>query len=141
MRTTVTLDPDVEKLLRRAVRERGQSFKKVLNSAIRHGLTHKPKPVRFRQKTFRMGPAAPGVNLTKALQSLRSWRTRRSFANSSWVNETRRCKCAPPRSQRRCKRTRLREKMDRSGVLGYGANRIRVDPLLAFIRVSIDAVC
>ena len=68
MRTTVTLDSDVEKLLRRAVRERGQSFKKVLNSAVRHGLTHKPKPKRFRQKTFRMGPAAPGVNLTKALQ-------------------------------------------------------------------------
>jgi hypothetical protein len=67
MRTTVTLDPDVEKLLRRAVRERGQSFKKVLNSAIRHGLTHKPKPMRFRQKTFRMGPA-PSVNLAKALQ-------------------------------------------------------------------------
>ncbi len=68
MRTTVTLDPDVEKLLRRAVRQRGQSFKKVLNLAIRHGLTHKFKPKRFRQKTFHMGPAAPGVNLTKALQ-------------------------------------------------------------------------
>jgi len=68
MRTTVTLDPDVAKLLRRAVRERGQSFKKVLNSAIRHGLAHKPKPKRFRQKSFHMGRAAPGVNLTKALQ-------------------------------------------------------------------------
>ena len=68
MRTTVTLDPDVEKLLRRAVRERGQSFKKVLNSAIRHGLTHRLKPKRFRQKSFDMGPPAPGVNLTKALQ-------------------------------------------------------------------------
>ena len=67
MRTTVTLDPDVEKLLRRAVRERGQSFKKVLNSAIRHGLTHKNKPKRFRQRTYRMGQPALGVNLTKAL--------------------------------------------------------------------------
>jgi hypothetical protein len=68
VRTTVTLDPDVEKLLHRAVRARGQSFKKVLNSAIRHGLTHKPKRKRFRQKSFHMGPAAPGVNLIKALQ-------------------------------------------------------------------------
>jgi hypothetical protein len=68
MRTTVTLDRDVEKLLRRAVRERGQSFKKVLNSAVRHGLMHKPEPKRFRQKTFHMGAAAPGVNVTKALQ-------------------------------------------------------------------------
>jgi hypothetical protein len=68
MRTTVTLDPDVERLLRRAVRERGQSFKQVLNSAVRNGLMHKRKPKRFRQKTFRMGPAAPGVNLIKTLQ-------------------------------------------------------------------------
>jgi hypothetical protein len=67
VRTTVTLDPDVERLLRRAVRERGQSFKTVLNTALRHGLSHKPKPKRFRQKTFHMGQPAPGVNLTKAL--------------------------------------------------------------------------
>lgn len=63
----MTLDPDVERLLRRAVRERGQSFKTVLNTALRHGLSHKPKPKRFRQKTFHMGQPAPGVNLTKAL--------------------------------------------------------------------------
>jgi hypothetical protein len=67
MRTTVTLDPDVEKLLRRAVRERGKSFKKVLNSALRQGLSSKPKQKRFRQKSFRMGQPAPGFNLTKAL--------------------------------------------------------------------------
>lgn len=67
MRTTVTLDPDVERLLRRAARDHGQSFKKVLNNAVRHGLSHKPKPKRFRQKTFRLGEPAPGVNITKAL--------------------------------------------------------------------------
>ena len=38
MRTTVTLDPDVEQLLR-AAQERGRkSFKQVLNDAIRRGL-------------------------------------------------------------------------------------------------------
>lgn len=67
MRTTVTIDPDVERMLRRAVRERGQSFKTVLNSALRHGLSHKAKPKRFRQPTAHMGQPAPGVNLTKAL--------------------------------------------------------------------------
>lgn len=67
MRTTVTLDPDVEKLLRRAVREKGQSFKRVLNAALRHGLSHKGKQKKFRQKSFSMGHPAPGVNLTKAL--------------------------------------------------------------------------
>jgi hypothetical protein len=38
MRTTVTLDADVEMLLRRAVRESQQSFKEVLNNALRRGL-------------------------------------------------------------------------------------------------------
>ena len=38
MRTTVTLDPDVERLLRKAIHERGQSFKETLNQALRHGL-------------------------------------------------------------------------------------------------------
>jgi len=67
MRTTVTLDHDVEKLLRRAARERDQSFKTVLNAAIRRGLSYSEKPKRFRQKTFHLGSPAPGVNLTKAL--------------------------------------------------------------------------
>lgn len=68
MRTTVTLDSDVEKLLRRAIRERGASFKQVLNDALREGLResktraqHKP----FRQRTFDLGK--PLVDLTKAL--------------------------------------------------------------------------
>lgn len=38
MRTTVTLDPDSERLIREAVAARGQSFKRVLNEAIRAGL-------------------------------------------------------------------------------------------------------
>jgi hypothetical protein len=68
MRTTVTLDPDVETLLRRAMRESGAPFKQVLNDAVREGLRssktqakHKP----FRQRTFDMGK--PLVDLTKAL--------------------------------------------------------------------------
>ena len=36
--TTVTLDPDVESLLRREVRRRGEPFKQVLNNAICAGL-------------------------------------------------------------------------------------------------------
>ena len=38
MRTTVTLDPDVEVLLRHAMREQGEPFKRVLNNAVREGL-------------------------------------------------------------------------------------------------------
>jgi hypothetical protein len=40
MRTTVTLDPDVEQLLRDAMQRRRQSFKEALNQAIRSGLSN-----------------------------------------------------------------------------------------------------
>ena len=56
MRTTVTLDPDVEALIRGAMKQRGQSFKEALNSAIRLGLTQKrPGKQRFVQRTFALG--------------------------------------------------------------------------------------
>ena len=38
MRTTLTLDPDVAALAERMQRVRGQSFKAVVNEAMRHGL-------------------------------------------------------------------------------------------------------
>ena len=38
MRTTVTLEPETERLLREAMRQRGQSFKEVLNQAVVQGL-------------------------------------------------------------------------------------------------------
>ena len=67
MRTTVTLDPDVEALLRKEMRRRGESFKRTLNQAIRDGLRGKrPRSTPpFRQPSFHMG--APRVDLTKAL--------------------------------------------------------------------------
>jgi hypothetical protein len=40
MRTTVTLDPDVEHLLRLATRGSQQSFKAALNDGLRRGLAH-----------------------------------------------------------------------------------------------------
>jgi len=67
MRTTVTIDPDVQELLRKAVREQGQPFKQVLNAALRKGLrAGERKPAKpFRQRTFDLGK--PLVDLTKAL--------------------------------------------------------------------------
>ena len=38
MRTTVTLDADVEQRLRKAMRRQGKGFKEVLNDALRRGL-------------------------------------------------------------------------------------------------------
>lgn len=57
MRTTVTLDPDVEKLLHAAMRERGISFKEALNQAARRGLLRQKasRNNRFVQKTYSMG--------------------------------------------------------------------------------------
>lgn len=39
MRTTVTLDPDTEALLRREIARSQVSFKRAINDAIRRGLT------------------------------------------------------------------------------------------------------
>jgi hypothetical protein len=65
MRTTVTLDPDVEALLRKEVRRRGEPFKQVLNDAIRAGLRNpKRQVVAFEPLTFAMGK--PRVDLAKA---------------------------------------------------------------------------
>ena len=56
MRTTVTLDPDVESLIRTAMKQRGLSFKEALNSAIRLGLTrNRARKHSFVQKTFALG--------------------------------------------------------------------------------------
>ena len=68
MRTTVTLDPDVEALLRKAMGERDVSFKVALNQAIRDGLSAKPllRPREFRVKTHRMG-FRPELALDRAL--------------------------------------------------------------------------
>ena len=39
MRTTITVDPDVEQLLRAAMQATGQSLKATLNAAVRRGLS------------------------------------------------------------------------------------------------------
>ena len=68
MRTTVTLDPDVEKLIQAVMRERGISFKDAVNSAVRAGLTRPrraPRP--FTQKSFSLG-AERNFRWDKALE-------------------------------------------------------------------------
>jgi hypothetical protein len=66
VRTTVTLDPDVEQIIRRRMRERKQSFKEALNDAIRAGVTAQATRRPFRTKVGAMGE--PAVNLDRALQ-------------------------------------------------------------------------
>lgn len=60
MRTTVTLDADVERLLRDAARRSGRSFKEVLNQAVREGLARATPPPRGGRR-FRVEPRALGL--------------------------------------------------------------------------------
>ena len=56
MRTTITLEPDVQALIRTAMKERGISFKEAINSAVRAGLTHgRTKQRYFVQKSYSLG--------------------------------------------------------------------------------------
>lgn len=67
MRTTITLDPDTQALVRRTMREHGVSFKRAVNDAIRAGLTRRAGPgAAFRTRTAQLG--MPVVNLDRALQ-------------------------------------------------------------------------
>lgn len=70
MRTTVTIDPDVEAMLQRLMKTKHLSFKEALNSALRAGLlaglgTRPAAPVKI--PVFQM-KQRPGLNLDKAVQ-------------------------------------------------------------------------
>ena len=67
MRTTVTLDPDVEALLREFARKRGISFKDALNNAVRAGLMATRGAREYRTPSRFLGLRA-GVDLDKALE-------------------------------------------------------------------------
>jgi Ribbon-helix-helix protein, copG family len=66
VRTTVTLDEDVVAALRQLARERGVSFKEVLNAMVRAGITAARVPSqRYRLKARPLG-VRPGIDLDKA---------------------------------------------------------------------------
>lgn len=65
MRTTVTLDPDTEQMIRRRMKERGLSFKQALNDAIRAGCEPQ-RSTPFRTESVPMGQSR--VPLDRALQ-------------------------------------------------------------------------
>ena len=65
MRTTVTLEPDVHKLLQDAAHRSGRPFKQVLNDAVRAGLQHTQETAPpFEPPVFSLGRAK--VDLIKA---------------------------------------------------------------------------
>jgi len=69
MRTTVTLDDDVERRLRQAIRKLDLNFKEALNQAVSCGvdmMLAPPKAKPFKQKTFKLG-MRKGFNMDKAM--------------------------------------------------------------------------
>ena len=70
MRTTLTIDPDVEQLLRREIHRTGGSMKAVVNDALRVGLGMCGKPPqvdRYRVQPHDFG-FRPGVDLDRLNQ-------------------------------------------------------------------------
>ena len=69
MRTTLTLDDDVAAKLDGVAHKKKLPFKRVVNEALRAGLTqmeHPCQPKRYKLKTFKMG-FSPAYNWDKAL--------------------------------------------------------------------------
>jgi hypothetical protein len=64
VRTTLTLDPDVVRLLEAAARSLRKSFKEIVNDALRRGLA--PGPRRAKRRRYRVRPHAatllPGLD-------------------------------------------------------------------------------
>lgn len=69
MRTTLTLDKDLAIQLARIQRDRGTSFKEVVNEAIRHGLDQMTRPPRRRQR-FRTQTVSLGRCLIGSLDDV-----------------------------------------------------------------------
>jgi len=69
-RTTLTLEPDLARMLRQRAHESNRSFKDVVNEAIRTGLSLARPPRRraYRLKATHLGGVRPGIDLDKALQ-------------------------------------------------------------------------
>jgi hypothetical protein len=67
MRTTLRIDDDLLRALKERARQEDVSISRLLNDALRRGLSAPPSPGRkkkFVQKTYNMGP--PLIDLTKA---------------------------------------------------------------------------
>lgn len=67
MRTTLTLDDDVARLLNREARKSGEPFKQVVNRLLRLGLTAAKQPVR---KPFVVKPVKFGLPRFEKVEEL-----------------------------------------------------------------------
>ncbi|MCL4219597.1 MAG: antitoxin [Candidatus Hydrogenedentes bacterium] len=75
MRTTVTLEKDVERMLREAMRRSGRSFKETLNAAIRAALGGKPSqtehaPFKVKARPLGLRPGYDPAGFNKLVDDL-----------------------------------------------------------------------
>ncbi len=75
MRTTLTIDPDVERLLQREMRRTDRSMKAVVNDALRVGLgvrgkTRRLPPFRVEPHAFRFKPGVDVDRLNQLVDEL-----------------------------------------------------------------------
>lgn len=71
MRTTVSIEPDLARLIEQHMAEQGKGFKQVLNETLRRGFEAgvRETPARYEVPTFD-SPVMPGVDLAKVNQLL-----------------------------------------------------------------------
>jgi hypothetical protein len=71
MRTTVSIDPDLARLIEQRMAEQGKGFKQVLNETLRRGFESavRETPARYEVPTFD-SPVLPGIDLAKVNQLL-----------------------------------------------------------------------
>lgn len=61
MRTTLTIDDDVEALLRQRLRASGEPLKQAVNKYLRLGLLAEEKQAEAKQKPFKLRPSRFGL--------------------------------------------------------------------------------
>ena len=64
MKTTVSLDADVEQRLREAMHRQGKSFKETLNDALRRGLGIAQQPFEVKSRPLRLRPGLDPARLS-----------------------------------------------------------------------------
>ena len=70
MRTTITLEPDVEVLIAQAMEERGLSFKAAVNAGLRAGLGQSGPRVDYTFPTFDLGAGETLVHANRVADEL-----------------------------------------------------------------------
>jgi hypothetical protein len=70
MRTTLTLDDRIAKILKALAHRTGKPFKQVVNETLQAGLAARgaPKPRPYRLRPVSLGGVSPGIDLNKALR-------------------------------------------------------------------------